>query len=149
MDFIRYYHNVICDGLWPYFKQKEQSSPCFLCSQRVYGDLVLGNEIYTDAFVFWKREQRPLVVLSGSSWSLEHYVGLNKNAIFILVCPSVPHRCWKPGVRLHRASETSGFQCGWSCFLMWDLKSKMILLIFTALSQSWGEHFTAVAGLFF
>lgn len=35
----------------------------------------------------------------------------------------------------------------WSCFLMWDLKSKMILLIFTALSQSWGEHFTAVDGL--
>lgn len=67
MDFIRYYHNVICGGLLPYFKQEKQNSPCFLCSQRVYGNLVLGNEIYIDAFVFWKIEQRPLVVLPGSS----------------------------------------------------------------------------------
>lgn len=109
MDFIRYYHNVICDGLLPYFKQEKQSSPCFLCSQRVHGDLVLGNEICIDAFVFWKREHRPLVVLSGSSWSLKHCVGLNKNAIFIFVCPSVPHRCWKPGVIFTELLRHQGF----------------------------------------
>lgn len=60
MDFIRYYHNVICDGLLPYFKQEKQSSPCFLCSQRVHGNLVLGNEIYIDAFVFLEKRTKAI-----------------------------------------------------------------------------------------
>lgn len=57
-----YYHNVICYGLWPYFRKGKLNSPCFLCSQRVHGDLVLGNEIHIKTFVFWKREQRPFAV---------------------------------------------------------------------------------------